>query len=129
MISDYCPQHKLATNSEQDKKLHEKISKGFKETVYSERGAVQVLLNKKSCLVHGIGNSMTPILKSGEVVRVNPITEDTVIKKGDIVLCRVNRNTYLHKVTGIKGNQYQISNNHGHVNGWTTKVYGKVQPE
>jgi hypothetical protein len=38
--------------------------------------------------------------------------------QGDIVLCEVHGNEYLHFVSAIRGNRYQISNNHGYVNGW-----------
>lgn len=75
------------------------------------------LLNGETCIVTGYGNSMTPILKSGESVIVEPITESTVLKKNDIVLCKVKGHYYLHKISAIKGKSYQISNNHGHVNG------------
>ena len=97
-----------------------------KEQVYNERTAVVPLSEGKSVLVKGIGNSMTPRLISGQIVRVDPITKDVVLSKGDVVLAKVNGSLYLHKITAIRGGQYQISNNHGHVNGWTTKVYGKA---
>lgn len=100
-----------------------------KKTVYTEKGAVKPLLEGKTVDVKGIGNSMTPILKSHQVVTVSPVDVST-IKKGDIVLCKVKGNVYMHKVTGIrkrkKDTSFQISNNHGYVNGWTTKIYGKV---
>ena len=50
------------------------------------------------------------------------------LEKGDIVLCKVNGNVYLHKITAIKSDQYQISNNKGYVNGWTNSkiFFGKV---
>lgn len=68
---------------------------------------------------------MTPLLKSGQVVIVSPVSLEDV-KKGDIVLSKVRGNIYLHKVTGVKSGLVQISNNHGHINGWTNKVYGRV---
>ena len=37
----------------------------------------------------GFGQSMTPILKSGQPVICKPVTEDTELKKNDIVLCKV----------------------------------------
>ena len=51
----------------------------------------------------GIGNSMTPILKSRQPVICVPLEETTVLKKGDIVFCKVKGNYYLHKIHGIKG--------------------------
>ena len=47
-----------------------------------------------------------------------------------MVLCQVRGKQWLHLVTGMRndGKSYQISNNKGHVNGWTTrdKIYGVV---
>jgi hypothetical protein len=80
------------------------------------------------CLVQGFGQSMTPIIKSAQICEVAPVNEDTVLEKGDVVFAKVNGRFYLHKISGIRNDQYQISNNHGHVNGWTNRrnIYGKV---
>lgn len=72
------------------------------------------------------GNSMTPRVKSGQLVTVEPIEDKSTLKKGDIVLCKVKGHKYLHLITAIKGDSFQISNNHGHVNGWTRAIYGKL---
>ena len=77
----------------------------------------------------GIGNSMTPILKSRQAVIVEPIKDDTELKKRDIVFCKVNGHYYLHLVHAVKNdNQYLIGNNHGHINGWVSRksIFGKV---
>ena len=89
---------------------------------------IEKLKSGKTCLVQGFGQSMTPILKSGQVCKVVPITEDTILKKNDIVLCKVKGHIYLHKISAISGNRYQISNNHKHINGWVSRncLYGKV---
>lgn len=83
----------------------------------------------ETCIVVGFGQSMVPLLKSGQPVKVEPILEDTELNKEDIVFCKVNGHFYLHKITAIKHKKrYQISNNHGHVNGWVRRnnIYGKV---
>lgn len=74
------------------------------------------------------GNSMLPIIKSRQPVTLEPVTKDTTLEEGDIVFCKVKSNYYTHKISGIKENQYQISNNKGFVNGWVTreKIFGKV---
>jgi hypothetical protein len=74
------------------------------------------------------GNSMTPRIKSGQKCRYAPVKGAGDVKVGDAVFCKVGGSTYTHLVTAIRGNQYQISNNHGHVNGWVTleSIYGKV---
>lgn len=70
---------------------------------------------------------MTPHLKDRELVWAYPINRE--IQVGDIVLARVNGMHMEHFVTAIQGNRYQISNAHGHVNGWTTrdKIYGFIE--
>jgi hypothetical protein len=84
------------------------------------------------CKVTGIGNSMTPILKSRQPVICVPVTEDTSLEKKNIVLCKVNGHFYLHLIWAIKKNgtddQYLIGNNHGHANGWVHRknIFGKV---
>lgn len=87
------------------------------------------LKNGEVCKVTGYGQSMTPILNSGQSVICVPVTENTVLRKNDIVLCKVKGNYYLHKISAIKnGMSYQISNNHGHVNGTISKnnIFGVV---
>lgn len=87
------------------------------------------LKNGEVCKVIGFGQSMYPILKSGQPVICEPVTEETDLKKNDIVLCKVKGKYYLHKISAIKnGVSYQISNNHGHVNGAISRnnIYGKV---
>jgi hypothetical protein len=72
------------------------------------------------------GNSMTPILKSRQAVKIVPATWQEV-KVGDIVYCRVRGNCYTHLVKAKNEKRgCQIGNNHGHINGWTKNIYGKV---
>lgn len=72
------------------------------------------------------GNSMTPILKSRQPVRIEPTTWEKVSKK-DIVFCKVRGHFYTHLVKATDPKRgCLIGNNHGHVNGWTKNVYGKV---
>lgn len=70
------------------------------------------------------GNSMTPILKSGSVLTFRRFSDYSV---GDIVFCKV-RGRYIdaHKVIKKDNGRYLIGNNHGHLNGWTRIIYGKV---
>ena len=70
------------------------------------------------------GNSMTGRIESGNLVKVVPV--DRQLEKGDIVLCKVNGRQYLHLIKAISGDRIQISNNHGHINGWTSvsQIYG-----
>ncbi len=72
------------------------------------------------------GNSMTPIIKHRQPVRLAPASwQDCEV--GDVVYCRVKGNIYTHLVTAKDPNKgLQISNNHGRINGWTKIVYGKM---
>ena len=72
------------------------------------------------------GNSMLPLIKSGQPVKIKPTSWDKV-EVGDIVYCKVKGRLYTHLVSAKNDKKgVQISNNHGHVNGWTKTVYGKV---
>lgn len=71
------------------------------------------------------GNSMTPMIRPGQKIVLSPL--DRKPKTGDAVLAKVKGRYFIHKVTAIGDDgQYQISNNHGHVNGWTRQVFGRV---
>lgn len=93
----------------------------------NEFSAKKLQLGEKG-IITGCGNSMTPILKNGQRVVVEPVTVETVLEKNDIVFCKVGGNYYLHKIIAIKGLRYQIGNNHGKINGWVGRnsIYGKV---
>jgi len=72
------------------------------------------------------GNSMTPLIQSRQPVELTPSKWEEV-NEGDIVYCKVRGNFYTHLVKGKNDKRgVQIGNNHGHINGWTKKVYGKV---
>ena len=82
----------------------------------------------ETCKVTGIGNSMTPILQSKQAVICEPVTDETILEKKDIVLCKVNGRCYLHLIHAINQDIFLIGNNHGHMNGWTPRknVFGRV---
>ena len=84
------------------------------------------LLDGETIVSREPGNSMTPLIKSRQPVRLKPCTwEDCA--KGDMVYCRVKGNLYTHLVKGKCDKRgVLIGNNHGRINGWTKKVYGKV---
>ena len=74
------------------------------------------------------GNSMTPKIRNGDEVTVERV-DPTSVKKGDIVLARVRGALYLHLVSAVEKERVQISNNRGHVNGWTPRnqVFGRLK--
>jgi SOS-response transcriptional repressor LexA len=71
------------------------------------------------------GHSMTGLVNDGELVTVEP-RGDREPEKGDIVLCKVMGNQYLHLVKAVDGKRVLIGNNRGGTNGWTSlnQVYG-----
>ena len=60
------------------------------------------------------GNSMVGKISSGDLCTVEPLG-DHVLKTGDVVLCRVGGNQYLHLVKAIQG-------------GWVTRrqIFGRL---
>jgi SOS-response transcriptional repressor LexA len=72
------------------------------------------------------GNSMKGKIDSGQLCTVVPIKAEEV-NAGDIVLCKVNGNQYLHLVKAQQGQRFQIGNNRGRINGWIgpNGIYGK----
>ncbi|SOD81747.1 hypothetical protein SAMN06272781_7548 [Streptomyces sp. 1222.2] len=73
------------------------------------------------------GSSMVPLIRSRQLVAVAPV-DPAKVEAGDIVLARVAGTVYLHLVSSVDHarNRVQISNNRGHVNGWTGhgRVFG-----
>ena len=90
--------------------------------------AIEKLNNGESVFNSEGGTSMLPTIKPYQKVRISPIPDKSLLKMNDIVLAKVNGRYMMHKISAIQGKRIQISNNHGHVNGWTTraKIYGIV---
>lgn len=99
-----------------------------------ESGLVERLRRGETVQFRPHGNSMTPRIKSGQLVTVAPAQlhgdqaagNGLLIKKGDAVFCKVGGRLMLHLVTAYRAGQYQISNAKGWVNGWTPakNIYG-----
>jgi hypothetical protein len=78
------------------------------------------------------GQSMVGKIESGQLCTVVPIDEHTTLAVGDIVLCNVHGDEYLHLIKAIRGAtvddmRLQIGNNRGYINGWIgmAAVYGR----
>jgi hypothetical protein len=91
--------------------------------------AIAALQVGRSVTIRPHGGSMRPKVESGATVTVEPVAL-TELSVGDIVLCRVGGNVYLHLVKAIEGSgdqrRVQIGNNRGKVNGWTRTIYGRA---
>jgi phage repressor protein C with HTH and peptisase S24 domain len=81
---------------------------------------LNVLLEKGVVTWKPHGNSMTPKIYSGDQVKV-VVARGLTLEIGDILYTKVKGTYYLHLLTAIDKDRYQISNNHGHVNGWVNR--------
>ncbi len=74
------------------------------------------------------GHSMTGKIESKQLCTVQPIADYASLVVGDIVLCRVAGNEYLHLISAIEGDRFQISNNRRFINGWikASGIFGRL---
>ena len=72
------------------------------------------------------GHSMKGKVESGQLCTVEP-ADPVQLEAGHIVLCKVNGRQFLHLIKARRGEQYQIGNNRGGINGWITakSIYGR----
>lgn len=93
---------------------------------------IEFLLKGQTIKFRPSGQSMSPKIKSKQLVTVEPIKENQKLNVGNIVLCKVRGRCFLHLISALdvtaEKQIYQISNNHGHVNGWCSRacIYGIV---
>lgn len=89
--------------------------------------AIQCLQRGETVTIRPRGHSMTPLIRSGESVTIQPLaaTDPAV---GDIVLCHVHGCDYLHRVMAIGPRGYLIGNARGHANGWVPRrsIFGRA---
>jgi len=84
------------------------------------------LLNGETIISKEPGNSMLPLIRSRQPVKIVPTTWENV-EIGDIVYCKVKGNYYTHLVKAInKDKGCLIGNNRGGINGWTKRIFGKI---
>ena len=74
---------------------------------------IEKLKNNEIVTFRPRGQSMKGKIESGQLCTVAPIQDETELKVGDIVLCKVNGDQYLHLIKAIQGKRYQIGNNRG----------------
>lgn len=88
--------------------------------------AIEELQRGEVAVIYPKGNSMLPLVLSGQRVEVEPcVISDLAV--GDIVLCRVGGNDYLHLVKAASNGRVLIGNNRGGTNGWTKSVFGRMK--
>jgi hypothetical protein len=90
-------------------------------------GYIAKLKTGESVTFRPRGRSMEPIIRDGQEVTVDPLKPDDVIAVGDVVLCKVNGNEYLHLVKHRESDKFLIGNNKGRVNGMIGlgSIYGR----
>jgi hypothetical protein len=87
--------------------------------------AIEKLKQGQTITIRPRGNSMSGKIDSGQAVVIEPTPANISI--GDIVLCKVRGQEYLHLVKATRDGQYLIGNNHGKINGWITisNIFGR----
>ena len=63
---------------------------------------IQKLRNGETVSFRPRGHSMKGKIESGQLCTVEPIQDFGALQKGDIVLCKVNGNEYLHLIKAFK---------------------------
>ena len=87
---------------------------------------LEKLQNGETFITSEKGNSMMPLIKSGQEHKLAPATWEEV-EVNDIVYAKVNGRFYTHLVKAKDLNKgCLIGNNKGGINGWTKQIYGKV---
>lgn len=89
---------------------------------------IETLRAGRTAVFRPHGNSMRPHIESGQLCTVVPIDGDAEINVGEIVLCTSWGRQFLHRVSALRGEQFQISNAKGHVNGWVNRnqIHGRL---
>jgi signal peptidase I len=94
--------------------------------------AVDILDKEGSVILTCNGHSMKPLFSPGDALYIKKVNHSK-LRIGDAVFCKIGRNLQVHKITAILAPTYavhngrwEISNNHGHLNGWIDEsgIYG-----
>lgn len=91
--------------------------------------AMDCLTKGQTIVRYEFGDSMTPILTSGQFCKLIPISEVDEIKQGDCVFAVVNGSIGTHMVWMVSENEagkfYCIATTQGTVIGWTDEILAK----
>ncbi len=91
----------------------------------NRKDAVQALADTNAACIKCNGNSMRPIMEPGDALHLQKV-DNSKLRKGDAVLCRIKGSLQVHKISAINGDRYQISNSKNFVNGWfgSSAIFG-----
>ena len=96
--------------------------------ITDELVAVALLKDKKTITRYEYGDSMSPILLSGEFALITPINDINELDIGDAVFCNVNGILMTHMILAKdKVNGFLISSTDGYEFGWTHEIFGKAE--
>lgn len=84
----------------------------------SRKFAIKVLEEKGEVVIRGAGNSMQPIIYTGNSIFLKRVLPQQ-LRVGDAVFCKVKNSIFVHKIVAIdeKEQKYTIANNSGFING------------
>lgn len=87
---------------------------------------IEKLSNGETVSFRPRGHSMSGKISSGQLCTVEPV-DGSALEVGDIVLCKVKGQEYLHLIKAIQGARFQIGNNRGGINGWISAggIFGR----
>lgn len=84
------------------------------------------LQNGETFITSERGNSMVPLIKSGQEHTLTP-ANITDVEVDDIVYCKVKGKFYTHLIKAKDSQKgILIGNNKGNINGWAHQIFGKV---
>ena len=84
--------------------------------------------NHTHCCRYEFGDSLYPILESGQFCELAPITEK--VNVGDIVFCKVNGHYMTHMVDLVNESSgyCRIVDTSGNIFGWTKEIFAIATP-
>ena len=96
--------------------------------VQDEYEVVEALENNEAVTRFEFGDSLSPIVFSGEYLILKPIKSNDEISEGDIVFCQLEDGILMTHMVLIKANEkFLISSTNGMIFGWSRKIYAKCE--
>ncbi len=101
---------------------------------FDPRRMMRDLSSGREILIRCSGNSLSPLIRYGELVRIEPMADperQKAVQVGDIVAALMPEGKlYCHIVQSISEGEndrnYTIINNRGFVNGVTSRIFGRI---
>lgn len=101
------------------------------EVIQEEFMACECLSNGREVVRYEFGDSMFPILKSGQFCKLTPLKKGEEVNVGDCVFSLINGTPNTHmvwqKIKTYEGIWYCIATTQGSVMGWTQEILAKAK--